>query len=161
MRRAGRCTDALTHYAQVFTITPGHAQAHLYHAVCYLTLGEDGRARALLESIHEVFPLHRDVRDALVRVLAASSVDSVRDAPLALTLIEKPVSEVDVVETDEARAMIYAELGRFDEAIQWQETAIARAQGQAAYLAHLTTVLQHYRERHPSRTPWVSLYDDE
>ncbi|MFQ5570730.1 MAG: tetratricopeptide repeat protein, partial [Rhodothermales bacterium] len=162
LRHTGRCMEALRHVEQVLEITPGQVQAYLEQAMCYGQRGEDVRARAVLEAAHDVFPLHRGVRDALVRILAASPVDAARDGALALALSEKTVSEANHPATAEARAMAYAELGRYTEAIRWQETAVeaARARGETAYVEHLNRALQHYRQGRPSRTPWTSFYDE-
>ncbi|MFQ5709360.1 MAG: tetratricopeptide repeat protein, partial [bacterium] len=163
LRRTGRCREAMPHFEKVLDITPGQVQAHLYLAVCHLQSGDYARARTLFEAAHKVFPYHRGIRDALVRVLAASPAAEVRDGNLALTLAEKPVADANQLESAEARAMAYAELGRYAEAIQWQETAIeaARNQGKADYLAYLRINLQYYKQGNPCRTPWASFYDEQ
>ncbi|MFQ5863682.1 MAG: tetratricopeptide repeat protein [bacterium] len=163
LRRTGRCQEAMPHFEKVLEITPGQVQAHLYRAVCHIQLGEYVKARTLLEAAHDVFPHYRSIRDALVRLLAASPEAEVRDGKLALTLAEKPVAESDHVETTEALAMAYAELGRFAEAIHWQEAAIetARTQSKTDYLDHLKHNLLRYQQGKPSRTPWARFYDEK
>jgi tetratricopeptide (TPR) repeat protein len=163
LRRSGRGREALPHFDKVLDISPGHRQAHLYRAACYIELGKYAKARSLLEAAHEVFPYDRGIRDALVRVLAASPVAGVRDGKLALTLAEKRVADSNRIKSAEALAMAYAELGRFAEAIQWQETAIegARTKYNTDYLDHLRNTLLRYKQGKPSRTPWGPFYDEK
>ncbi|NIR72446.1 tetratricopeptide repeat protein [candidate division KSB1 bacterium] len=162
LRQTGNYREAIPYFEKVLELTPGRAQAHLHLAVCHLQLGEYARARTLLEEAYEVFPYHRAIRDALVRVLAASPTAEVRDGQRALTLAEKPVAEANHTESAEARAMVYAELGRYSKALEWQEIAIkaARSQGRGDYLEHLKDNLQRYQKGEPSRATWTDFYED-
>jgi hypothetical protein len=53
-------------------------------------------------------------------------------------------------------AMALAELGRFDEAVKWQQSAIddANKTGNPGMASRLNDNLQRYLRRMPCRTPW-------
>ena len=56
----------------------------------------------------------------------------------------------------ETMAMALAEVGRFDEAVKWQQDAIAAAsQGDRGLASRLTVNLRRYRARQPCRVPWT------
>ena len=55
----------------------------------------------------------------------------------------------------ETRAMAAAEVGRFEDALKWQQAAIEEAGNTApAATAHMREILGGYRRRVPCRTPW-------
>ena len=59
------------------------------------------------------------------------------------------------IETYESLAMAYAEAGRYDEAVIWQQRAIGAAQqaGQASRARNLSVNLARYEQGRPSRSP--------
>jgi len=61
------------------------------------------------------------------------------------------------VSTAETMAMALAELGRFDEAAQWQHNAIgiASQSGRTGVAGRLAVNLRLYEARRPCRVPWA------
>ncbi len=60
--------------------------------------------------------------------------------------------------------MVYAELGRYGEAVKWQQAAIGEARSQRrvhGYLDYLEKNLQRYKQGKPCRTAWTDFYDGE
>ena len=154
MRRTGRCREAVEHFERTLEITPGDIAARQHQALCHLYLGQYAAARTLLEDGLAANPNHLGFVDALARVLAASP--EVRDGARALRLAEQALSLQRRTETLETLAMAYAELGRYEEAVAWQNEALQMAEqrGHAAYLAHLKANLRRYQFGTPCRTPW-------
>ena len=88
-------------------------------------------------------------------MLAAAPDARVRDGERALALMDERLRGDTSIETYETRAMVYAELGRYDEAATWQRRAIAAAQqaGQAPRARGLAANLARYEQGRPSRSP--------
>lgn len=156
MSRARRCREAIPHFEDFLAAGPGNVEARVRQAMCHAQLSEYAEARALLEAGYEAFPAQLELQDALIRVLAASPDESVRDGERALEMGERLAATVRRPETLESLAMAYAEVGRFPEAIRAQRAAIraAQEQGMPAYLDFLRSALRRYERGEPSRTPW-------
>jgi tetratricopeptide (TPR) repeat protein len=156
LRRSGRCREAVSYFQQTLAIAPGDIAARQHLALCHLRLGEDTAARSLLEEGLAANPNHLGFIDALARVLAASPDADVRDGARALSLAERSMNLQRRTETLETLAMAHAELGRFDDAVTWQNQAVRAVENlrHEAYLAHLRENLDRYRQRLPCRTPW-------
>jgi hypothetical protein len=92
----------------------------------------------------------------LVRLLAAAPDPSVRDGSRAVTLATELVKRQNSASAREAMAMALAEVGRYDEALQWQRDAIATAEQnrQANLAGALAANLRLFERRRPSRMPW-------
>jgi len=90
------------------------------------------------------------------RFLATCPVAELRDGARALALTETTLARGRSPEKAQTLAMVCAELGRFDEAVRVQETAIELAQRSGAddLVPTLEQELQLYRTRRPCRAPW-------
>ena len=156
LRRSGRCGEAVALFERTLEITPGAIAPRQHLALCHLRLGQYAPARTLLEDGLAANPDHIGFIDALARVLAASPEADVRDGARALRLVEGALARQRRTEMLETLAMAQAELGRFDEAVSWQNQAIRAVEqmGHAAYLAHLNENLRRYQQGTPCRTPW-------
>ncbi|RMD89217.1 MAG: tetratricopeptide repeat protein [Calditrichaeota bacterium] len=163
LRKQSRYEEALLHFKRVLEITPGYYPARVFLAVCYMQDGKYAAARKILQEAYNVYPHLRVIRDALIRVLVASPDKKVRDVRLALKIIKKPFAQSNHPETLEAKAMIYAELGQFDEAIRWQKRAIQSAQSRKRtdYAGYLQKNLRNYQKHLPCRIPWQEFYEAE
>jgi len=75
----------------------------------------------------------------------------------SLAIMQKLTRDQKTVGTAETMAMALAELGRFDDAVQWQRNAIGMASqaGRPGVAAKLTANLQLYEARRPCRVPWT------
>ena len=93
------------------------------------------------------------LRNLLVRLLAASPDDAVRDGERALALGRQLVAEDPSSQNLAAAAMAAAEAGGFDLAVEFQRRAIEAAGGTPP--EQLEEDLRRYGEGKPSRTPWA------
>ena len=157
--RHRQCREALPHFAAFLAASPEHVESRINQAICHAEVGEYAEAQALLEAGFQAFPQHPGIQDALIRVLAASDDELVRDGQRAVALAERLASAFARAETLESLAMAYAEAGRFTEARQAQQSAIqaAEQQGLTAWLGHLNANLHRYQQNQPCRTPWEAV----
>ena len=98
------------------------------------------------------------IADTLARVLATAPEDSVRDGAMAADIASKLIDAMPSTQHAETMAMALAELGRFEEAVQITESAIAsmEAAGETGSdLADARRHLEQYRRREPVRAPWL------
>jgi hypothetical protein len=112
-------------------------------------------ARQYLEEGLNIHPDHPALTNALIRILAACPVDSIRDGNRAVTLGRHRFEAEASLSSLEAYAMALAETGRFEEAAQLQQQGIAAARqaGRNDLLPTLTQNLLLYQSRQPARTP--------
>jgi hypothetical protein len=120
-------------------------------------LGRYQEARARLERDTKTYSDQPGFPHALARVLAAAPDDRVRDGARAMAIMRELTKAQQTLGTGETMAMVFAELGQFDDAISWQEDVIAAAQEgkRTDILPTLTANLQRYRKRQPCRMPWA------
>jgi hypothetical protein len=115
---------------------------------------EDARDR--LREAMSVYPDQPGFAHALARVLAAAPDDRARDGRSALELVQRLWAQQHTTALAETMAMALAEVGRFDEAAEWQRKAIAEAgrEKRTTDLARLSSNLRRYEQRLPCREPW-------
>jgi tetratricopeptide (TPR) repeat protein len=155
LRRLGRPEEAAASFARVVELDPGSGPARYAHALTLIELRRWAEARAALEEAHRLLPGDRYLANLLARVLAAAPDPAVRDGERAVALAERLVAaERDVLHVA-ALAKALAEVGRFDDAVRWQEDALAAARraGRRDLEAGLAADLDRYRRGEPSRTP--------
>lgn len=146
LRRLGRHEDALPHLYEAATLAPAHENGWLDHAVLLVDLGRFKEARDVLEQAHRLLPQAGGVAHALARLLAGSPDRGLRDGARALDLARR-VYEARATPAHAATvAMALAELGRCDEAAEWQEGAVraAAGEGQEELAARLRLTLARY-----------------
>jgi tetratricopeptide (TPR) repeat protein len=156
LRRTGRVEEALTHYTQVLTLNPNASQARFGYGIGLVRLG---RYREAVVWLDEASTLHSDqpgYAHAVARLLAASPDQAVRNGPRALALMETLTKTERGAAVLETMAMALAEVGRFDDAVDWQRRAIAaaRAAKQELAVSRLQDNLTGYERRQPCREPW-------
>lgn len=154
--RARRCREAIPHFDALLVRNPGNLEARMNQAICHARLGEYVEARELLEVGHQAFPRQPILQDAMIRVLAASPDASVRDGERAVRMAERLTATFRRPETLESLAMAYAEVGRFPEAVRYQEEVIRAAEQRVpeSMLDYLKSNLRRYEQGKPVRTPW-------
>jgi Flp pilus assembly protein TadD len=140
----------------VLALNPAASQARFGQAMALVRLGRYVEARRVLEEAARVHPEQPGFPHALARVLAAAPDADARDGQRALAVMQPLLSGEAPAAVAETMAMVMAELGRFEEAVRWQERALASAAsaGQDALAARLQDTLDGYRQRQPCRTPW-------
>ena len=109
-----------------------------------------------LEEDYEALPDDLPVKDALARLLATAPVDSLRDGPRALQLAEELYRDETSAFHVETLAMALAEVGRLEEAVQFQEKALIAVTnaGRTELIARFQANLTLYLEGRPCRAPW-------
>jgi tetratricopeptide (TPR) repeat protein len=157
LRRTGRDRESLPHYVQIVKKDPSASQAVFGHAIALVRLRQYVEARDRLSSATKMFPDQPGFAHALARLLAAAPDDRVRNGARALRLLDPVAKSGPSVPVAETMAMALAEVGRFDEATQWQRRALEMAQtgGRRDLAARLMANLELYQRRQPCRTPWT------
>ena len=157
LRRTGRVPESLPHYTAAMTSAPLASQAGFGYAIGLVRLRRWAEARDHLAEGAKSFPDQPGFDHALARVLAAAPDDRVRDGERALAIMQALTRDQQTVSTSETMAMALAELGRFDEAVRWQRTAIGMASqsGRTDVAGRLAANLRLYETRRPCRVPWA------
>ena len=156
LRRTGHLEESLSQYRQVIALAPADADARLGEAMALVRLERYAEAR---ERLTEATAVHSDqpmFRQALARVLAAAPDDRVRDGERAWKLVEALPNDQRHPGAFETMAMVLAELGHFDLAIDWQRLAMSAAAraGRPDVAQQMAANLALYLRRQPCRTPW-------
>ncbi len=152
---AGRLANAEAEFERVVEIDPASDQAWMGRGVALIQLGRHREARDWLDRAQLVHPGQLLLTNLLVRVLAAAPDAGARDGERALVVANERLRGDTSIETYESLAMAYAEVGRYDEAVVWQQRAIGAAQqaGQAPRARSLAANLARYEQGRPSRSP--------
>jgi predicted Zn-dependent protease len=146
----------LPQYAAVIKTNPSASPAYFGSAMALVHLQRWSEARDALDRATTTFPDQAGFAHALARVLAAAPDDRVRDGRRALAITSSLMKSQRTLELMRTMAMALAEVGRFDEAVQWQREAMtAAAQSNRRDLtASLSETLSRYEQRLPCRVPW-------
>jgi tetratricopeptide (TPR) repeat protein len=156
LRRNGRMEESLPNYAEIIKASPAISQARFGYALALVRLKRFQEARDRLADAVRTYPDQPGFAHALARLLAAAPDARVRDGRRAMTLMQELLKTQRTLELMQTMAMTLAELGQYDEAVDWQREAIAAANH--AGRPDLTTRLQEnlglYENRQPCRTPW-------
>jgi tetratricopeptide (TPR) repeat protein len=157
LRRSGRVRQSLPHYEEVIRTNPAVSQASFGYAMGLVRVGRYQDARDRLEQGMRVFPDQLGFAHALARLLAAAPDDRVRDGTRALSIMEGLVEAEQTLAMAETMAMALAELGRFEDAVNWQRDVMAAAaKGRRQDLAgRLSANLRLYQNSQPCRVPWA------
>ena len=150
--------EAIPHYGRVVELDPSNAFAHFMGAMVLVRTRRWEEARLRLEEGLAALPDDHDVGHALARLLAACPEASIRDGQKALSLLQEVLKQQKSAEFEhiETLAMVYAELGHFDRAIQVQRMMIAEVtRGKRLELAKLLKDnLARYERGEACRRPW-------
>ena len=157
LRRNGRVEESLPHYESVLQASPAASQAAFSLAIGLVRLGRYQEARARLEQAVKAFPDQPGFPHALARLLAAAPDDRVRDGARAASIMAALLKTQQTPAMAETMAMAQAEEMRFDEAVKWQQDAIAAASraDRGDLASTLTVNLRRYQARQPCRVPWT------
>lgn len=154
--RLGNFTEAAARFGALVALSPEDARAHLGRARNLILAGFYRRARAALESSTESLPGDRALRHLLARFLATCPDPELRDGERALDLAQKVIDDRLTVDHADTLAMALAELGRFEEAVQWQRRVLRQeeaATGTAS--AQRQHRLDLYELGRAARAPWL------
>lgn len=156
LRRAGRLDAALSSYRRVLELAPDSEEARFGEAMALAQLSHHAEARDRLRDAMLRHPDQPAFTQALARLLAASPDPQVRDGRQALDLVTLLANQYKTTSVAETMAMAWAEVGRFEEAVDWQRLAMAVAAdaGHSDAAKRMAANLALYQRHEPCRTPW-------
>ena len=154
--RLAMFSDAATYYRRDAALKPDRAAERLGLCLSLIFDGQHVQAMAEIDEALLIFREYRGLLNAKARLQAASPDPSVRDGETALKIVSWLMEKTRELEHVETLAMVYAELGLFDQAIGWQEAALRAAEkaGQMERVPFLRENLARYGDAKPCRIPW-------
>ena len=156
LMRRGRVTEAIAHSEEALRVRPGDADAQNNLGLALLQTGDTPRAAEHLEKALEIDPGHMNAEVNLSWVLATALEGSTRNGARAVQLAEDVAHRVGHPNAIVLRtlAAAYAETGRFSEAIETAQEAIAIAKpaGNDGLAADLERNIAAYRLNQPIRS---------
>ncbi len=144
---------AVAHYKEFLRIEPDNAIAHYD---CGNALDDHGRLKEAIGHYEQALKVKPDFVSAhnnLAWLLATSPDETIRDGRKALIHAKRAAQLVGHSKAAilDSLSAAYAELGEFDQAVQWQETAVELSASQLK--DELRKRLEMYRRRLPYRAP--------
>ncbi len=127
-KATGNYRKALVHYSRAARIKPDNENARLGEAGMLVRDGRYKEAITILDESLEKFPRDGRTAHTLARLLVSCPDETLRDGQRALALARRVFEVSKTVTHAETIAMTLAELGRCEEAAQWQRRAIASAE---------------------------------
>jgi tetratricopeptide (TPR) repeat protein len=156
----GRLDDAMKQYAESARLDPEDAYAFYLTGKLLLREGRDGEAIPQFRKAAQFAPDDFQMLAYMARVLASDENAQARDGSAAFILASKANALTGGVQPAmlDTLAMAYAELGRFDDAQQAVEDAIALAGKYKLKddVAAMTGRLQLYKNRQPYRESFTN-----
>lgn len=152
LRNNGRLEEALTSYRRAQQLDPGAGAARFGVSITLVQLSRYEEALTTTEASVRALPDNRELKTVLARLLAAAPMDSLRNGMRALQLAT--ATGHHTVTLAETRAMVLAELGRFDEAARWQLAALEGAPNSEGVSEWVPRRLSLYRREAACRRPW-------
>jgi tetratricopeptide (TPR) repeat protein len=156
LMRRGRVPEAIEHSKEALRIRPNDANAQNNLGLALLQSGNTKDAATHLEKALQIDPGLMNAEVNLAWVLATSPDDSLRNGARAVQLAEDVASRAGYPNAIVLRTLAagYAEVGRFNEAIQTAQQAIeiARATGNEGLIGDLEKSIEAYRSSQPLRS---------
>jgi tetratricopeptide (TPR) repeat protein len=156
LMRRNRVPEAIAHSEEALQIRPGDADAQNNFGLALLQTGNVQRAVAHLEKALAIDPGHMNAEVNLAWILATSSDESTRDGARAVQLAEDVARRAGHPNAIVLRtlAAAYAETGRFSDAIDAAQdaVAIAKATGNDGLATDLERNIAAYRLNQPIRS---------
>jgi len=156
LRRTDQLEESLPHYRHVIALEPADLAARFGEAMALVRLARYAEARDRLAEGITVHPEQPIFQQALARILAATPDDRVRDGERAWKLVSGISKDQGHPGAFETLAMVLAELGHFDLALDWQRLAMSAAAraGRPDVAQEMAVNLARYVQRQPCRVPW-------
>lgn len=155
--RAGRYERAAQAYVQAVAAEPRNANTRFALAMAWLLAERYEEAADHLAKSTRILPQDMELSHLRARFLATCPVDPLRDGSEALEISSRLLRVGFRADIAETVAMAYAELGRFEDAVRWQQRLLREAEraGLRQFQAHLEEGLKLYGEGLPMRAPWL------
>jgi tetratricopeptide (TPR) repeat protein len=155
--KKGRLDEAIGHYQKALEIDPAYAEAHGNLGSAFLKQGQVEEAIAHYKKALGMKPLNVGFQNSLALVLATCPTDSLRNGFRAVELAEKANQLSGGCQPLFLRtlAAAYAEAGRFPEAVEAAQKALAlaKSQGNARLTETIESNLKLYQRDLPLRIP--------
>ncbi len=156
LMRRDRLAEAIAHSEEALRIRPRDADAQNNLGLALLQTGDVQRAAAHLEKALAIDPGHMNAEVNLAWILATAPDESTRNGARAVQLAEDVALRAGHPNAIVLRtlAVAYAETGRFSDAIETaqQAIAIAKATGNDGLAADLERNIAAYRMNQPIRS---------
>lgn len=155
LRGSGRLRESLSQYEQVIKLDPRVADGQFGYAIALVGLRRYQEARDRLTDGMKTYPDQPAFAHSLARLLAAAPDDRVRDGRQALAVMHALSDEQRRTDFGETMAMVFAEVGQYEEAAAWQREAMATAKraGRDDLARRMAENLKLYEGRKPYRMP--------
>lgn len=155
LRGSGRLRESLSQYEQVIKLDPRVADGQFGYAIALVGLRRYQKARDRLTDGMKAYPDQPAFAHSLARLLAAAPDDRVRDGRQALAVMHALSDEQRRTDFGETMAMVFAEVGQYEEAAAWQREAMATAKraGRDDLARRMAENLRLYEGRKPYRMP--------
>lgn len=149
-----RWPEARKHFAKAVEIDPYNAKAWRAETNLWILDKEFETARQRLEDALAVLPDDATLLNTAARLLSTCELTQVRDGERALEMARKAYNLENSLDHAETIGMALAEMGQFEQAIQWQRRLVAQVSnsGDQRLLRRLATNLRLYENRRPIRT---------
>jgi len=128
----GRFSEAASEYAQVTAAFPDDVPARWGEALALILERRFEEAVRTLDQGVAAAPDSVALRSLLARLLAAAPSDGIRRGERALELARSAYEDRPLPIHAETVAMAYAEMGDFDQAVEWQRRVLAQLDEQPA-----------------------------
>jgi tetratricopeptide (TPR) repeat protein len=151
--KANRQEEALAEFSRVVQADPDNEEATLEQVRLLQLKREYKQSLESLEKAHARNPQKGQTIVMLASLLAASPQYELRDGARALNLAQLVYKQTGALQHGALVAMALAELGRCNEAAEWQRKLIAAAEQEhkTDLLAKLRTSLKQYEKAQPCR----------
>ena len=153
LRATGQLEGAAQQLDQVIDLDPSFVDAWMARAMTQIQLGQFREARDGLRQGVLIHADHPGLSDLLVRILAAAPDAAVRDGVEAVSIMQERFKGPVSLEMYESMAMSLAEVGRYEEAANWQRQAmsVAEQNGRSDVAALMAEALALYEQGQPAR----------
>ncbi len=153
LQLAGQREAAVDLFARAVELDPANGAAWLSEANLRILAGDYARAVERLDQALAHLGADPGLNHTLARLLATCPDAALRDGRRALVLAQKARAAEESIDHTATVAMALAELGQFEQAIQWQRLLIRQSMqpGQQAVLQRLVSHLKLYENGRPVR----------